>query len=112
MANNASEVISYVEDGNGKLVRSPARRRSPAENIHEEMYVSDENGDLVPYVPPPRRFTQKDRERADQSRTRYTRSKWCRTLLDFAEGKVSMSKQQFQAHLVYGRSRGWHLPRQ
>jgi hypothetical protein len=90
----------YVEDENGELV--------PYDGIQ---YVKDANGELVPYVPPPpRQFTEEDRKRANKNRERYTRAAWGKKLRAIAEGRVTVTKEQFQAHLAYGRFRGWNRP--
>ena len=75
-------MISYIEDGSGKLVK---QRRTPAG-----------------------RFTLQDRDRADKNRVRYTRASWRKRLLAIAEGDETVTKEQFQAFVLYGRCRGWH----
>jgi hypothetical protein len=78
--------------------RTSARKRTPADGIDDDIpyvrndkgelvpyddiqYVKDANGNLVPDVPPPpRRFTQADRERANRNRDRYARSSWGKRL--------------------------------
>lgn len=78
-------MISYIEDGSGKLVK---QRRTPA-----------------------RRFTQQDRDRADKNRVRYTRASWRKRLLAIAEGDETVTREQFQAFVLYGRCRGWPVAR-
>jgi len=75
-------MVSYIEDGSGKLVK---QRRTPAG-----------------------RFTQHDRDRADKNRVRYTRASWRKRLLAIADGNETLTKEQFQAFVLYGRCRGWH----
>jgi hypothetical protein len=97
-ADGMDDDIPYVRNENGELVPCVG-----------EIYVQDENGELVPDVPPPpRRFTAKDRKRANKTRVRYTRASWGKKLLDIAEGRVIVPKEQLQAHLAYGRFRGWN----
>jgi len=79
-----------------------------AETASDGNSYEDGNGEL-PYFPP-RQFSQEDRERANQNRTRYTRSQWGRALLDFAQGRLTMTKEQYQALIAYGRSKGWLRP--
>src|SRR5215813_9772227 len=64
-------MISYIEDGSGKLVK---QRRTPAG-----------------------RFTLQDRDRADKNRVRYTRASWRKRLLAIAEGDETVTREQFQA---------------
>jgi len=125
MVESAGVGIAYIEDENGKLTkrrttvlnRTPARRKTPtarrtpadAIHIHGEVFVQDENGKLVPYVPPPPgQFTEKDLERVSQKRDRYTRAAWDKELRAIAEGRLTMTKEQFQALIAYGRFKGWN----
>ena len=92
--------IGYFEDENGKLTkrrttvlrRTPTRKKTPTAN-----------GDS-----PARQFTRADRERVNKNRCRYTRAAWLKQMLAIAEGRLTVTKEQFQAFRDYGRSRGWH----
>ena len=97
---NTDVGIGYIEDENGKLTkrrttvlrRTPTRRKTPTAK-----------GDSAP-----RQFIQADRERVNRNRVRYTRAAWGRELRAFAEGRLHMTKEQFQAFIAYGRFRGWN----
>jgi len=119
MMEGAGACIAYIEDKNGKLVkrrasakrRTSASRRIPADDIGDDIpYVKNENGELVPYVPPPRQqFARKDRVRASKNRDRRHGRRWyAKRLLAIAEGNVTVSKEQCQALLAFGRLKGWH----
>jgi hypothetical protein len=117
MVESAGVGIAYIEDANGKLTkrrttvlrRTPTRRkiptarRTPAGGIRDDIHVKDENG-----APPPRQFTQADRERVNKNRERYTRAAWGKELRAIAEGRLTMTKEQFEAFIHYGRFRGWN----
>ena len=115
---NADVGISYDGDENGKMVkqrpsilRTSARRRAPAAGTGKSLYVQNENGEFVPYVPPPRRFTRQDGERAHRNSDRlHTRSWWLKRLA-IDEGKETMTKQQLAVHMAIGRANGWHRPK-
>jgi hypothetical protein len=79
----------------------------------EDIYVRDEHGEPVPYVPPgPRRFTEEDEERCDRTRDQvHTRQWFTRELLKIAEGRVKVSRERCQALVTFGRSKGWHKKR-
>jgi len=120
MVESAGVGIAYVKDENGKLVkrrasakrRTSARSRTPTDviRIHDVDYVQDETGELVPYVPPPpQQFARKDRARASKNRDRRHGRRWyAKRLLAIAEGNVTVSKEQCQALLAFGRLKGWH----
>ena len=113
MAENSVGVgISYVKDENGKLIkkRTPAVRKTPADGIDDDVYVLDENGELVPWSPPPPRpFTQEDQERIYRTRDRrHTRAWYNKTLEAVIEGRLIMTKEQYHALTVLGRSKGWN----
>jgi len=126
MVESAGVGIAYIEDENGKLTkrrttvlnRTPARRKTPTArrtpadtiHIHGDVYVQDETGELVPYVPPPPQpFAPKDRARASKNRDRRHGRRWyAKRLLAIAEGNVTVSKEQCQALLAFGRLKGWH----
>jgi hypothetical protein len=101
----ADGVICYAKDENGKLVKKRIAR--------EDFYTRDENGEVVPYVPPgPRRFTEEDRERCDRTRDLvHTRQWFNQELLKIAEGRVKVSWERYQALITFGRSKGWHQKR-
>ena len=91
--------------------KTSAARRTPADGIHDDVYVMDESGKLVPCPPPSRRFTQQDRERVDQNRDRrHTRVWWLNRLPAIDEGDEIVTDTQYQAHITYGRSKGWLRP--
>ena len=94
--------IGYVRDENGKLVKKKAAQS-------DDIYVT-ENGQLVPYVPPgPRRWTQEAQERCDRARAqRHTRSWFDKQLLDIWEGRLKVTREQYQALITFGRRRGWN----
>jgi len=122
MAKTTDVGISYVEDENGKLVKKrtavlrrtplrkmPARRKTPADGIRDDIYVQDETGDVVRYVPPPRRFTQADRERVNKNRDRrHSRIWYAKQLLAVAEGRLILTKEQYHALIAFGRLKGWN----
>src|SRR5215469_5867427 len=91
--------------------RTSARRRAPAADIRESLYVQNENGEFVPHVSPPRRFTRQDSERAHRNSDRlHTRAWWLRRLLAYDEGKETITKEQLVVHMAIGRAKGWHRP--
>lgn len=98
--------IGYVRDENGKLVKKKAAQS-------DDIYVTDENGELVPYEPPgPRRFTEEDQERCDRTRDqRHTRSWFTQELLKIAEGRVKVTREQYQALVAFGKARGFNTKR-
>ena len=135
MAKNPDVGISYVEDANGRLVKKRptakrrASRKSPAAKVEDvmpyvrnengelvpyygEIYVEDENGDVVAAPPSPRRrFTPEDSARAHRTRDRrHTRSWWLKKLVAIVEGQETVTREQFYAHMAFGKSHGWGRP--
>src|SRR5215813_2514059 len=121
MMESAGVGIAYLEVENGKLTKRrttvlrrtplrkmPARRKTPADGIRDDIYVQDETGDVVRYVPPPRRFTQADRERVNKNRDRrHSRIWYAKQLLAVAEGRLILTKEQYHALIAFGRLKGW-----
>jgi hypothetical protein len=91
-AENADVGIAYVEDETGKLVkqRASAQRKAPARRR----------------VPPA--LTAEDRERIGRNTDRHTRSWYNKTLEAVIEGRLIMTKEQYHALTVLGRSKGWN----
>jgi len=91
VAENAGVGIAYVEDENGKLVkqRASAQRKTSARRT-------------------PHPVTAEDRVRIDRHTDRHTRSWYNKTLEAVIEGRLIMTKEQYHALTVLGRSKGWH----
>ena len=89
MMESAGVGIAYVADENGKLVkrRASARRKTPARRRA------------------PHPVTAEDRERMDRNTDRHTRAWYCKTLGAFIEGRLTMTKEQYHALTVLGRSK-------